>query len=228
VLSVSGGVSSGAFSKDFSKLLIGDATGKVHLLGIANNDTPESGPSRAASRSTLAGKRAPNVIIPHQELAPPGVSRFNLEVEQAAQDMARVYLEEGHIRLHPDRRIGAVQGQNYPETMLFRFEAHEQSDATQPLLPHFQAMQQERTFLPAKSLVLERLPTKVASSCSFKHTKNVSLDFDISRLSESTQNMFKEDKGEDRLEERFGHDDNFELEIAPRRRIFKSPRRGSG
>ncbi|KAE9372052.1 WD40 repeat-like protein [Stipitochalara longipes BDJ] len=43
VLDLAGAIISGAFSKDFSKLLIGDATGKVHLLSINDRDL-EGGP----------------------------------------------------------------------------------------------------------------------------------------------------------------------------------------
>ncbi|RAL61727.1 hypothetical protein DID88_002795 [Monilinia fructigena] len=38
VLAASGGIGAGAFSPDFSKLIIGDATGKVHLLTRSEND----------------------------------------------------------------------------------------------------------------------------------------------------------------------------------------------
>lgn len=58
VLDIGGAVISGAFSKDFSKLLVGDATGKVYLMGINDSDL-EGGPlatsNSNSSKESTAG-----------------------------------------------------------------------------------------------------------------------------------------------------------------------------
>lgn len=99
VLSVAGGITAGAFSDNFSKLLIGDATGKIHILGTEdlNPDTPSrslppgnrvqqipgqtsavlgkgsrvliSNADHGRSRTLLA--RKPKILIAHEEPPPP-------------------------------------------------------------------------------------------------------------------------------------------------------------
>jgi len=219
VLSVSGGVSSGAFSKDFSKLLIGDATGKAHLLGVDNEDfkglSPRPYNQTTTQRHTILGRQAPKTIIPYRESK--SLVTPEDEVEQTARDIARLYLEKGQLQIHQDRLIGAVQGPNYSDTRLFCFEAHEDKDSTKPLLPYDQALQQEKVCQPSLKMKLLRLPTQIKSSCSINHKKNKSLDFNVRRLSQSTRKMFVED----RIDIEFRHNDDFDLEIVPRMKIFK-------
>jgi len=188
VLSVSGGVSSGAFSRDFSKLLIGDSTGKVHLLEIdrddLDDDTPqERAPRREIEKTTpwlpkISGRKVPpRVIIPHREPTPP-IDEVKRTTGETANEMGRVFLEEGQLRIHPDRRVGAVQGPNYAETMLYRFDAHEDNDCTRPLLPSIQNCQQYE-IVQRHTLHLPSLPL-VSSSSQKRHARNVKLDLDLS------------------------------------------------
>jgi hypothetical protein len=231
VLSLSGGVSAGAFSKNFSKLLIGDATGKVHLLGISDEElegneridterTIRNQPSQqkprgfAATLPAKAAKKVPKVIIPHPEPAPPAGFQFGMEVEQSAADMARAYLEEGQITLLKNRRIGAVQGPNYGETLFYRYEAHEDNDGTMPLLPEWQARQQWHIQGEMANLSLPRLLVLTGSS-SADHLRNAALDFDFSRLSLETQAELQRDRVE------YTFDGLFDHESSPRTKIFK-------
>ena len=257
VLSVSGGITAGAFSENFSRLLIGDATGKVHLLGI-DEESEEPGPTNASDseeegvgnpsrlkklngsdrRQTSAvlakgsdvllvnpevyghailAKR-PKVIVPHPE--PPSPASFQLDVENeemTAYDMAQYYLDEGQLQMHPDPAIGAVQGPNYTETLLFLKEAHENDDPTLPLLPEYQSKQQYQIQSQERRLKLPCLP-EVASSDRTLHEKNLSLDLDISRLSLATQ----EELARDGVDLDFWPAVDFNFELSPRFSAFKT------
>lgn len=230
-MSLSGGISAGAFSQDFSKLLIGDATGKIHLLEINDDEPPgdNSIPSGravgaqpasqdlrgfAATLAARSAKKVPKVIIPHPELAPPAGFGSEMEADLSAQDMARAYLEEGQITLHPDRRIGAVQGPNYAETRFYRHEAHEDHDGMKPLLPSWQARQQSKIQERVDRLTLPRLPS-VKSSSSAGHEENTRMDFDFSKLSTETQAELERDRID------LGFDIEYKFDFELRTRIFK-------
>jgi hypothetical protein len=268
VLSVSGGITAGAFSNNFSQLLIGDATGKVHLLGVDedsdekseqsrpdslsisgvsgsdNLDPNGSGTCSTASKSvprqtsailakgsnilianpedrhapTVLAKK-PKLLIAHPEPPPP--AEFGLDDEDedegiTARDLARQYLEEGQLKMHPDPAIGAVQGPNYMETSFFLKEAHENNDPTLPLLPEYQVKQRYQIQSQEERLELPCLP-EVTSSDRSLHEKNMSLDLDFSRLALSTQEELVRD-GVD-LDFEPAHD--FDFELCPRFSVFK-------
>lgn len=241
VLTVSGGISVGAFSKDFSKLLIGDATGMVHLLGIKDGQADEDNTSggvdhhpqfnstrdaRRTDGTSLAKslRKAPKVITPHDEPEPPAGYEVPIPavVEQSAQDIARGFLEDGHLVLLNDRRIGVVQGPNYIDTMLYRYEAHEMEDASLPLLPEWQQRQQCETTIITTDLSIPVLPA-VESSDPALHEKNIELDLDISKLSLSTQDELLQE----RVDLAFDHEHNFDFETSPRQKIFRAARNKS-
>lgn len=239
-MSVSGGISAGAFSKNYSKLLIGDATGKVHLLEVDDSDpndstptkkplrdsrTPaqipellgrskDSGPTKTLQGSGLPEKR-PKVIIPHPQPDPPPDFEQE-ENELTAQEMALQYLEEGHLTMHSDPGIGAVQGPNYAETLLYCYEAHKGADGTLPLLPEWQAKQRYEVQSREEDLKLPRLPA-VKSSNQSQHAQNLSLDFEFSRLSLITQ----QDLIRDGVDLDFEPDQKFDFELLPRSQVFK-------
>lgn len=235
ILTVSGGISVGAFSKDFSKLLIGDATGKVHLLGIDNTEHPEIAhafkPSDATSsqpnclqyghQSTLRhqGER-PKPIIPHPEPEPPRTLDLPVQaVEQTAQEIAKQFLENDQLVIHPDRAIGVVQGQKYHETQFYRSEGHVNGDCSQPLLPEWQAQQQYEVHVQQQAVTkFPRLP-EVRSSDPELHARNVSLEFDMSRLSIASQEQLAKDRVDLEFEENYIFD--FEL-VTPRSKVFRN------
>jgi hypothetical protein len=229
ILEVSGGISAGAFSKNFSRLLIGDATGKVHLLGIDDSDLEEGNFTglSTSSTSSLRGlgnveslsrsMKRPKTIVPHPEPpAPEGPEMKVEEIELTGPDIARVFLEEGQLALHPDRKIGAIQGPNYHETQLYRSEAHEYQDETEALLPEWQARQQCELRKHDEDLRISLLP-KAKCSVPTLHPKNVALDFDLSRLSLETQGELRRD----RIEFDWDEDHMFEHEMLPSLKIFK-------
>ncbi|KAH6670762.1 hypothetical protein B0J14DRAFT_545349 [Halenospora varia] len=185
VLELSGGISAGAFSPDMSKLVIGDATGKVHLLGFDEDDlAPEptalvksvggSKPSMSSAMAAALNRKRPNMILHHPE--PPAPSQ-NAEsnvhvVEQTAKELAELYLTEGQLTIHSKPGIGAVQGPNYEELDFFRREAHEEEDAMKPLLPGFQKQQQYELAQGMEKLRISRLPLAQSSEPQ-KHATHV-------------------------------------------------------
>ncbi|TVY49371.1 Rik1-associated factor [Lachnellula occidentalis] len=204
VLEVSGGISVGAFSRDFSKLLIGDATGKVHLLAYDDSELDEEDEESSKidekpTFSPVSGSRTlrkafakrPKVIIPHPEPPHPepppplqsGGESYTIErlgLESSAQEQALDFLIGGRLRLHPDPAIGAVQGPNYGETNLYRLEAHEEGDASKPLLPEFEAKQQYKKVRETNKIRLSELP-KVQGSDPALHTRNEALDLSLEK-----------------------------------------------
>lgn len=180
----------------------------------------ESGPANIPRGSGIRARK-PKVIIPHPEPPPP--AGFGLETDEeepTAQDMAQIYLDEGQLKVHPDRGIGAVQGPNYAETLLFRYEAHEDNDGTSPLLPEWQAKQRYEVQSQEESLNLPYLPV-VKNSDPELHAKNMSLDLDFSRLSLSTQNELRRDG----VDLGFEPERNFDYELLPRFEMFKKQNR---
>lgn len=262
VLTLAGGIAMGAFSKDFSKLIIGDATGKVYLMSVNDADL-EGGPiamkvgknsnaeiakrtrngtSRpsgvsSAGKITLRGVplqhallpkniRRPKLIIPHAE-PPPPLGREATQVKQeTSMDIAQHYLHEGILEQHPGR--GVYQGPNYAEgpsideTPWYRFEAHEENDASKSLLPEFRAQQQYMTRQKNTELRLERLP-RVKSSDPKKHEENTKLDLDFSQLSLELRKVLQDDKVE--IEEDFT--DSLKFDFLPRSKIFRSGKKKS-
>jgi hypothetical protein len=231
VLTVTGGISAGSFSKDFTQLVIGDATGKVHLLKIDDCDVDDE---VAQPAKPLPGRRAleqggllpnavkrPKVVIPHPEPPPP--DSFAIEADQTGQELAQIYVEEGQLRVHPDPGVGAIRGPNYLETGLFRLEAHEEYDGSQPLLPEWQAKQQSEILEQRGEIRLPRLP-RVQSSDLTAHEENLSLDLDFSKLSLSALEELKRD----RCELHWENNHKFKYELFPSHKlgIFKHDRVG--
>jgi len=262
VLTLAGGIATGAFSKDFSKLIIGDATGKVYLMSVNDADL-EGGPiatkvgknsstkiaqctlkgTSRPSGVSIAGKftlrgvplqhallpkniRRPKLIIPHAEPPPPLGHEATQVKQETSMDIAQHYLYEGILEQHPGR--GVYQGPNYAEgpsvdeKPWYRFEAHEDNDATKPLLPEFLAQQQYMTRQRNTELRLERLP-RVKSSDPKKHEENTKLDLDFSQLSLELRKVLQDDKVE--IEEDFIGP--FKFDVVPRTKIFRRGKKKS-
>jgi hypothetical protein len=233
VLSVAGGISAGAFSSNYSALIIGDATGKVHLLKIdeqeektglqhsisgSNSTYPEQ---NAALQAHL--KKRPKLIIHHPEPALPsrssgfesGAEEDDLELPVTACDLSNMFLNEGHLEIHPDPGIGVTQGPNYSETKLYCRVLHEDEDITKPLLPEWQ-VQQRYELRNTYNLELSTLPEVISSSHEL-HAKNTELEFDLSKLSLKEQKELIRDE----IDLDFESDDRFDLEIMPSFKSFR-------
>ncbi|KAK7748069.1 hypothetical protein SLS53_001321 [Cytospora paraplurivora] len=132
-------ISYGAFSPDFSKLVIGDASGRVFILSVdADEERPASFISLPGARG--GARRRPTPITPHPEPPPPPGA---LEGRQTGVALGRAYLARRQLRYSGDQTVGMVQDVNYAETGLFRKEAHAKHDPGEPCLANYECRQQE-------------------------------------------------------------------------------------
>lgn len=193
VLEVPTSITSGTFSGDYSKLLIGDASGKVHLLSdsrITTSDENLVSPTRASlSKSSLlpTNIRRPKDINHHPEPAPPDSCRIfndvlqNLDDEHAKTGSFQRFLETGILEKHPNPWVGIVKGPRYSESGYFNIPAHEESDISKPLNPVDDSRQLYRIQFPEiNKLQLPILPA-VTGSGKEMHKKNLHKD-SVSRL----------------------------------------------
>ena len=221
VLVVSGGISAGAFSRDLSHLLIGDATGKVHVLAVDDSDLDEGQESALVppiqNRDLLrpggllpANIRRPKVLIPHPEPPPPKGRIEEGADDRTGRELADAYLKEGQIAIVNDVTIGAVQGVNYHETGLYCIEAHQSLDGTQPLLPFWQATQQSETQRKTAPALVPALPA-VRCSDTRQHKQNLDLDLRVETLPPSTVQELRQDRVELRWDVKY----KFDFENSP-------------
>ncbi|RFU32701.1 hypothetical protein B7463_g3680, partial [Scytalidium lignicola] len=227
VVSVSGGISVGSFSKDFSKLVLGDASGKVYLLEVrhgqdlVNTQTRDDNAFPEDIHADLiqfsATGRRPRLIVPHPEPEPPcPAPGMTLGPELSGRQLARTFIEEGQLTLHPDRAIGPIQGPNYHETHLYRKECHQDGDENKPLLPVFQTKQREEIGKNQSKLNIPYLP-RVTSSDQKSHEDNVALDLDMSGLSLRCREELKLEGVDLDFEEEY----TFEMELMPPSKFFR-------
>ena len=210
VLSISGGISSGVFSKDFSKLLVGDATGKVYLLGIDdkdledNDDCPPVQPQQQSNRHLLqrggilpSAVRRPKIIIPHPEPEPP--SGYDADAvqnsEESIDQISHRFLANGQLQFYRGPSMGVYQGPNYAETGLFRADAHVDNDPSQELIPEYLSKQQHQISREEEVFEVSQLP-RLTSSNLQAHLRNTATgldDLDISKLTLETKQMLRKD-----------------------------------
>ncbi|KAJ8071092.1 hypothetical protein OCU04_001435 [Sclerotinia nivalis] len=231
MLAASGGIGAGAFSSDFSKLIIGDATGKVHLL-TRSEDDPEledSGLEESENSSGVQPRkqnrggphlRGPRLIKHHPEPAPP--DDRNIQDSDTGVEISNHFVLKNYITINPDPAIGAVQGPNYHEFGLYRFDAHIDQDGTKALIPYFQARQQHEIHINMTPDPLPILPPLTQSSDLVAHMRNLSLTFEFNELEPETRRQLLMDGAQ--LEA----DDDFEYEMSPRIDIFKNKRHKKG
>lgn len=145
----------GEFSPDFTRLVVGDASGRVYLFALEDPEEEDPKPSPGTSAGYLnvpthgGGTRSirrPRPFIPHAELPPPGLAAIHERSKDLmeGQERAREYLRNAHLTLYADPTIGVIQGVNYAATHLFRAEAHVNGDSNEPLSASFQNKQQDR------------------------------------------------------------------------------------
>jgi WD40 repeat protein len=179
VLEVSGGISAGSFSKDYSKLLIGDATGKVHLLRYDDSELlPEVESTtfpglNVGTRATGSVSRRPKPIIQHNEA--------NDTTEESGIDLAKSFIEDGQLVKHPDPRIGVLQGPKYSNTRLFDLQSHEAHDSALPLKQEVLVKQQFVVMVPRPGFKVGRV-LNISSSSTQIHAQNVLKDIALERL----------------------------------------------
>ncbi|KAI0378438.1 WD40 repeat-like protein [Hypomontagnella monticulosa] len=201
LISVPAPITAGAFSPDFKKLLIGDGSGRVYLLDMEDEEEKEGQNNSAAVSSgflnvQLDGKqraiRRPRPFIPHDEVPPPnqdgGNEPSNQSEYQLGQQRAMEYLDTAQLILHPDPTIGAVQGPAYPETGLYRAEAHLDGNVEAPLLGGFEAHQRDnQSFVRTTRFPVQRSISTFSQDAWQQHAQNLRLDLDVERLDPATR-----------------------------------------
>ncbi|TAQ84901.1 hypothetical protein B7494_g6773 [Chlorociboria aeruginascens] len=224
VLAISGGISVGSFSDDFSKLILGDSAGKVYLLGHDDKDLRDneiaplgkigfgSGQESRVDNHSHMHLRRPKVIKYHPEPPPPD------DGDMDEIDWARALIDKKQLKRDRDRRIGVVKGENYHETLMYRLEAHEEHDGTKDLLPEWEALQQCQLFEPTAKYKQPRLRRVDQSADDTLHSRNLELDFDVGRLLPSTRKALERD----RVELNFDDEHLFEYEMMPKFKVFRS------
>jgi hypothetical protein len=216
LLEVSAPVSFGMFSPDKSKLVVGDASGRVFLLLIEGGEEEVSASylKLQLPGGTKRQFRRPKPIIPHPEPAPPTRDNEGRPIKQETGILrAKAFLEEGQLVQHSNPTVGVVQGINYHKTGLFRKEAHSDDDPTKPLLAQYDALQQENVkMFPGRRRDVTR-PIKRLGHVDKLHLENLSLDLNLETLSPRTRLYFKED-GVDLDDEALVYDSSYEEMLA--------------
>ena len=139
ILEVPGAISFGTFNPDFSRLLIGDSTGRVSLISSHELD------EKPDNFVTLGGRkiRRPQLVIPFKESKKlsQDTLRQNVDANMSGRDRAREWLQSGAIKIS---RYGAVQGPNYDRDIgLYDRKSHLDLDPYKPLEARVQCVQQE-------------------------------------------------------------------------------------
>ncbi|GAB1313008.1 hypothetical protein MFIFM68171_03218 [Madurella fahalii] len=186
-------ITSGMFSPDRSRLVVGDASGRVFMLSV---DEEEQRPAPFVQLKLPGARdfrtvRRPIPIIQHPEPPPPSHDAAGRPIEsETGSARGRAYLERLQLKRHPNPTVGVVQGPRYADTGLYRREAHFHEDPSQPLLACWEVMQQEASkgFVGRRRdqfMVLR--PVKESEDLENVHLKNIQLDLDIGSLSEETR-----------------------------------------
>ncbi|RYP03569.1 hypothetical protein DL764_005070 [Monosporascus ibericus] len=211
LIEASGPIMCGAFSPDFTKLAVGDGTGRVYVMALDEDDEQNQGENKGMTtvssgflqssaflRLQRGDKqqaiRRPRPFIPHGDVPPPD----GPPESQLGRVNAKEFLRNGELVIHPDESIGAVQGPNYANTGLFREEAHLNGDVHGPLLGGFEALQQENTRYPP----IRRFPRQQeiifgdSPIVRDTHMRNAALDIDIEGLHIDTRSALEAERAE--------------------------------
>ncbi|KAL2197236.1 WD40-repeat-containing domain protein [Corynascus similis CBS 632.67] len=183
-------ITAGRFSPDKSRLVVGDASGRVSMLSVDKEKEQPTSMMKVPLPGTGNFRiiKRPAAIIPHPDPPPP---RHDAEgrpiVSELGSAIGRTYLDNLQLERHPNPTIGVVQGPRYAETNLFRREMHLNEDPRQPLLARWEAMQQESwkppmPFPPRRRIhKLALRPVKEHVGLGKLHARNVSLDINVDK-----------------------------------------------
>ncbi|KAI1506579.1 hypothetical protein F5X99DRAFT_364794 [Biscogniauxia marginata] len=202
LIEVAAPITVGAFSPDFTKLVIGDGSGRVYLMALEEDEGGDQSKSTAVSSGflnlQLNGKqraiRRPRPFIPHAEPPLPEDPSSSGPRLATGQTRAREYLKNSELARHTDATIGVIQGENYSRTGLFRAEAHLDGDVNGPLLSGFENQQQcNQNFSRAQRFPRQRRVSsedegeeKLQAFRVF-HGRNGNLDFSKGSLDTTTR-----------------------------------------
>ncbi|KAK1639385.1 hypothetical protein BDP81DRAFT_343384 [Colletotrichum phormii] len=195
LLEAPGAIACGAFSPCYSRLAIGDASGRVMLLSLNKEDEPPAKfvlPPMPPGMRPRRPVRRPIPVIEHAD--PPAPHNQNQEQNQEPKtgvERGRSMLSSGQLIRHPDATVGVIQGPAYSTLGLHCPKSHFEGDASQPLLAKVEEIQQEnQKMFRRRSLRLARLRplTDVGSvALERRHAGNVARDLDLQGLDEITK-----------------------------------------
>lgn len=204
-------ISHGAFSPDYSKLVIGDASGRVFILSVGEDEEKPpsfinlSGPPGLGSIT----RRRPTPITPHVEPPPPPEL---LQTQETNADLGRAYVAAQQLRFSGDVTVGMVQDVNYSETGLFRPEAHADHDPAKDLVAYVESQQQVNIRMFARDPIRTKRVKRIDSSgrgadymdvdgeepgandVARRHEENIKLDLDFEGLSLETREALERDR----------------------------------
>lgn len=204
-------ISHGAFSHDYSKLVIGDASGRVFIFSINEDDDKPAPyvnlPGPPGMRATTW--RTPTPIAHHQEPPPPPQMPQGLKT---GCELGRAYITARQLKFSGDPTVGMVQDVNYADTGLFRPDAHVECEPTRKLIEHVESKQQiKRKVLDNVPIRTKRVKIIGASNedadhvdadgeepktrdVAKRHDENRKLDLDLQGLSLETRNALDRDR----------------------------------
>ncbi|XWX00823.1 hypothetical protein V2A60_008845 [Cordyceps javanica] len=205
LLRAPGPISCGSFSPDHSKLAIGDATGRLFLFSVTQDEKLEK-QFTTVLPGTNRRIRRPKPFTPHPEPPPPPASTHDPDavaldgVEDSVEDdndvdaatyARRKYLDTQQVTLHSNPVIGAVQGPQYAASGLFLRDAHLDDDPAAPLVTKYERLQQESRHsvlggaASHRRRSLRRLgapPSAPDAATEQLHRRNVARDLDPAAL----------------------------------------------
>lgn len=199
LLEVPAPVSCGMFSPDKSRLVIGDASGRVFCLSLNEEDEGDHNDRTIFMHMKMPGQkhpkriRRPQSIIPHPEPEAPTYDVQGQLIEsESGISRGRAYLAKLQLQQLPDRTVGVVQGPNYVETGLFRREAHMDEDPRLPLKGSFYGFQRESQRQHSEGMRRYLSPLRPVTEESFfeakvVHSANLPLDFNVDHLDKETR-----------------------------------------
>ncbi|KAI7919985.1 hypothetical protein M0657_006813 [Pyricularia oryzae] len=210
-------VTSGAFSPDKSKLVIGDASGAIYLLTTHDNAEDEwngedewdgeeetPGPGQVdrfiqvpRGDGSFITRRLPNVVTPHPDPPDPTHDAAgNLIQKKNPNQLGSLFLDKQQLVIHKCRLVGAVQGPRYAETGLYRLDFHmDKTDGQSPLLAVHERKQQESKRQYSKTTVVRASPRRgiirreddARDRVAELHRQNIARSFDIRTLDRDTR-----------------------------------------
>ncbi|KAL7792663.1 hypothetical protein V8C43DRAFT_282109 [Trichoderma afarasin] len=209
ILEAPGPISCGAFSPDFRKMVVGDATGRVFLFSIDKEDEPEAHFIRIPGVDRPL--RRPTPFIPHPEPEPPyrdpdNPNNVNDDDDMHIADLVkRIYLDTKQLVIDPNPTIGAVQGPEYASTGLYRREAHLNEDPAGHLLSYFERNQRQSIAASrgqlSRSVRKLRDPGEPDARLKVIHAINKARDLDLEHLAEGDRGDLVQSKAELVLDE---------------------------
>lgn len=137
ILEAAAQISYGVFSPDHLRLVIGDASGRVFVLSVDEDDgKPVKFNQFLLTQDIRRRETAP--ITPHADPPPPP----GMQAETGRR-LGRTHLAARRLAYSGNPTVGMVQGVNYPEMGLFNREFHADHDPSQPILACYNNVLQE-------------------------------------------------------------------------------------